>query len=303
MSTISPALSSLVTVIRDNLQGHTDLTEATDVEACDRLQDIALDGDQVRACVVLACFDRSKYGSYLVEVKLIQQYSMVAKQFGGLKKIHLASARKERQMHTAGLVDQVTNLLHSAKMLSTFWDTDVKPALGSIFPSASSTIAGQLASAGRHLHAKLDMSKMQDSILAARSLCHGLVLDWMCDVETLLGILRQVAPELSSEVLAKLYSPQNRAIFLRLQDTTVFNRCVNGVGLLRKWADLIDQVNLYLAEGMRIDHDVKVKLHEGIGIAARFGDVSTAVRMITTEIPAIGNLVLRKKKVGPYSSL
>ena len=74
MSSVDPALSSLVAAIRDNLQGKTDLTEAIDVAACDRLQGIALGGDQVRACVVLACFDRNKFGSYLSEVKLILHY-------------------------------------------------------------------------------------------------------------------------------------------------------------------------------------------------------------------------------------
>ena len=45
-------------------------------------------------------------------------------------------------------------------MLSTFWDTDVKPALDSIFPNASSNIASQLSQAGQHLNARLHMSKM-----------------------------------------------------------------------------------------------------------------------------------------------
>ena len=69
------------------------------------------------------------------------------------------------------------------------------------------------------------------------------MLDWVADVETLLGILQQVAPEVPSETLSKLFSRDSQKTYLRLQDMTVFNRCVNGVNLLRKWSTLIEQVN------------------------------------------------------------
>lgn len=56
-------------------------------------------------------------------------------------------------------------------------------------------------------------------------------------------------------------------------------------------------MNPFLESEAQFSNDLKAKLSEGIVSGARFADVSTATRMITMEIPAVANLVLRKKKV------
>ena len=63
-----------------------------------------------------------------------------------------------------------------------------------------------------------------------------------------------------------------------------------------------NQVNSYLDPEMRVSNDLHAKLSEGIASAAHFADVSTATRMITIEIPAVANLVMRKKQVGPLKT-
>ena len=69
--------------------------------------------------MVISCFPKAKFGLFVLEVKLMQHYSKVASQFGQLQKIHLTSSRKERQMHTTGMVDNVCNWLRSTKVLRT----------------------------------------------------------------------------------------------------------------------------------------------------------------------------------------
>lgn len=252
MSTIEPAISSLVSNIKDILLGKTDLTNADEAE-CKKLAAMELHGDQVRAVLVLSRFSKAKFGSYMLEVKFMQFFCKVASQFGEdknknkigeLKTIHLTSDRKGRQMHTTGMMDKMCALLHSTKMLRNVWDAEIKNvfAQGSIFPNPQGNVASQLSQAGRHLNARLDLSKIEDSMFTVTTLCHSFVLDWIGDVEVLLRLLQQVAPELQSETMSKLFSPDNKSIYLRLQDMTVFNRCVNGVNLLRTWSTLIEKV-------------------------------------------------------------
>ena len=61
-------------------------------------------------------------------------------------------------------------------------------------------------------------------------------------------------------------------------------------------------MNSHLDPEMRASNDLHAKLSEGIASAAHFADVSTAARMITIEIPAVVNLVMRKKQVGPLKT-
>ena len=58
----------------------------------------------------------------------------------------------------------------------------------------------------------------------------------------------------------------------------------------------------YLGQEMRVSHGLHAKLSEGIASAAHFADVSTATRMIAIEIPAVVNLGMRKKQVGPLKT-
>ena len=218
LETVRPAIASLRGVVTKGFQ-NTCKMQLSDAAACQRIMSVEVEGDQNRLVTTLECLDASRFQRFGTEVKFVQRFLRFYKASAALRLVLITKERKARQI-TGEYANMVSDVRMSLKRLEAFWDGHCKAHVDTLFPTPDSpNVKGMLASKGRLLDVKLDLSPAAESFRFAAELTKQFENDWILDAQGLIGLLhKDVLPDLSLSTMVGLLTPEFSGVLKALEE-------------------------------------------------------------------------------------
>jgi len=305
-------VSELKDIVNDLFVGNAKVDTSV-AQQCERWSKHEIKGEIAKIFQVLNLLPAHK--KKLAETKFVYQYYTMCKKLFEYAR-YLEKPRKERKI-TPDLVHNFLNWKRAIKDLTTSWASDhawifAQSNIVKLESSAANSSAGPLERSFKRSQFSagdvgydwtFSTAAVPDMIDEVQRNADEVLADWLDDTHGLLKLLDKSVPSgwhlAKKEVMDDKHTELRSGSMLSLE---VIRRVNNGTKLLQEWSGLFSTLN-QSGHGILIGAEFCKEVSERYADAVAFVHFSAHCQQTLTQIPAVKNIMMRKRAASNYLGL
>lgn len=256
----------------------------------ERLAAFLLEGDVPSALQIMRSLPA--HGLAALEIQFVTLFGNMVKSYAAFRLLLDGMEKKSDRKLTAAFAKSISGIRSDMKVFEDFWK---QPSVQAerLF-SAGPDIKEKLAQSERaRLGIAFDLSQLDQTVAEIKAFVKQTVDAWSKDASDLAVLVSGWS--IGGWELAKdsLLEEKNKELVQRMLSNTNYSRCGKGSALLREWRQLLKGVS---TDGCGVVIAVEDMKSWGLVVrsAAEYCEVTHALHQVTTTIPSVRNLNMRK---------